>query len=230
MNRKNVIAILTAAGSGIRFNIGAKSGKPKQFLKLKNKPVILYPLIAMQKCKAVSGFFIVSSPDYFDFLHSLAQKHKITKLMALVEGGKTRFESVKNAFSQIEFMTEADYVVIHDAARPNISVSFIENLIKGAFKYGNVIPGTPVSETVKRVKNSVVMETVSRENLWTVQTPQLFRYKDLMESYRKAKRKDFTDEASMVEAAGFKVRIIEGSRTNIKITTPEDLKLLSSII
>lgn len=227
MRRKNVIAILTAAGTGTRFG---KAGKPKQFLKLKNKPVILYPLIAMQKCKAVSGIFISSSPDYFDYLHKMAVENKVTKLLALVEGGKTRFESVKNAFGQIELITSADYVLIHDAARPNISAAMLDSMINGAMKYGNVIPGTPVSETVKRVKNSVIVETINRENLWTVQTPQVFRYKDLNDSYRKAKRRDFTDEASLVESAGYRVRIIEGQRANIKITTPEDLDLMKRII
>lgn len=225
----NVYAIITAGGSGIRFRKG-KSETPKQYQSLNKKPVILYPLMAMQKCKAVSGIFISASPDYFEYLHKLSAKYKISKLKALVEGGKTRFESVRNAFLQIETVSPKDLVLIHDAARPNINIQFVNSLIAEALKLGNVIPALPVAETIKRAKKGIIKETVNRNELYTVQTPQIFRYKDLKMAYSKSRSTHFTDESALVERAGFKVRVVAGSKTNLKITTAQDLVLLRKII
>lgn len=227
--KRKVFAILTAAGAGNRYSKLTKKSKPKQFLKIFNKPVFLFPLIELQKCKSVSGIFISSTPGYFDFIHSLAVRNKITKLKGLIKGGKTRFESVKNAFLQIEASAN-DLILIHDAARPNINLALINKIINEAGKSGEVIIGSRVSETVKRDRKGYIVETLNRENLWTVQTPQIFRYKTLAASYKKTKKNNFTDEASLVEASGFKVKIIEGIKSNIKITTPADLHLLKKIM
>ncbi len=234
-----VTAILTAAGSGSRFfrsarlwngQAASKKQLPKQFLKLKGKPVILYSLRAFQKCRLINEIFVTAENSYFDLIHKIAFKNRITKLTTLVEGGKTRYDSVRNAFKQIEGKPD-DLILIHDAARPNINVKAIGKLVNTAVKYGEVIPGTKISETVKKEKKSTVTETIDRSNLWTVQTPQVFRYKILKKAYERAGRKNnFTDEASLVENAGFKVRIIEGSRDNIKITAPEDIKLLKKLM
>lgn len=234
-----VTAILTAAGSGSRFfrtarlrNGQASSEKqlPKQFLNLKGKSVILYSLLAFQKSALVQEILVSADPVYFDLIHRIAFKNKITKLAILVEGGKSRFESVRNAFYQLNVKPN-DLILIHDAARPNINRDTVEELINASLKYGEVIPGIKIKETVKRVRSGIITETVDRSNLWTVQTPQVFRYKVLKKAYGKAgRKKDFTDEASLVENAGFKVRIIEGSWDNIKITAPEDIKLLKKLM
>ena len=228
--QKKTIAIITAAGSGSRFSKSAKSAKPKQFLNLLGKPVILHSLLAFQKCKDVDEIIISLNTKYFDYIHTLASKNKITKLIGLVEGGRTRFESVKNAFLQVS-ADKDDLVLIHDAARPNISSKLITNLINEAYKYGEIIIGSEVSETLKREKKGDITGTLNRDNLWLVQTPQVFRYKVLGASYRKCGRKnDFTDESSLVEYASYKVKIIEGSRANIKITTEKDIGLLSKLM
>jgi 2-C-methyl-D-erythritol 4-phosphate cytidylyltransferase len=227
-----VSVIITAAGKGSRFSGSHSSRKelPKQFTKLKGKPVILYSLNAFQKTRLVDEIFVSSNPEYFDFIHSLAVKHKISKLTTLVEGGKTRFESIRNTFMQIEGKPN-DIVLIHDAVRPNIERSFVESLIKYAGKFGSAVPGLSISETVKKEKNGFVVETINRSNLWTIQTPQAFKYKVLKKAYRKAgRKKDFTDEAALVENAGFKVRIVDGHRGNVKITTSEDIKFLKKIM
>jgi 2-C-methyl-D-erythritol 4-phosphate cytidylyltransferase len=224
-----VFAIITAAGSGSRFSSG-KNRIPKQFIKLYGKPVILYSLEAFQKSKHIDEIFVSANYKYFDFLHSLAVKNKITKLTTLVEGGKTRFESVRNTFLQVEGKP-GDLVLIHDAARPNINNKLIEKLLAPAVKYGEVVPGIKISETVKKEKAGIITGTVDRNNLWTVQTPQVFRYGVLRKSYKKAGGKnDFTDEAALAEHAGYKVRLIEGTRNNIKITTGEDLRTLKKIM
>ncbi len=232
-----VFAIITAAGSGSRFSAAKPTGKqekitlhPKQFVSLNGKPVILYSLLAFQKSRLINEIYVSSIPSYFDFIHNLSVKNRISKLTALVEGGKTRFESVRNAFFQIDGKAN-DLVLIHDAARPNVDKKMIEILINTALKYGEVIPGIKISETVKKEKKGIITGTIDRNNLWLIQTPQVFRYKILKKAYEKAgRRNDFTDESSVVEYAGFKVRIIEGNKYNTKITGPEDLNVLKKLL
>jgi 2-C-methyl-D-erythritol 4-phosphate cytidylyltransferase len=228
MNKK-FTAIITAAGSGSRFSGNSKTKSLKQFINLNGKPVLLYSLLVLEKNKYVNEIIISANKKYFDYIHNLASANNITKLTKLVEGGKTRFESVRNAFRQIKL--NKGFILIHDAARPNIDKEFVNNLALQAFKKGEVIPALKIPETIKRVKKGKVKETMDRENLWLVQTPQIFSSKVLLKSYKKARKKiNFTDEAAMVEAAGFNVYIAEGKKENIKITTQEDLKLLKLLI
>ena len=231
----NVTAILTAAGKGSRFRklSGSTSNTPKQFIRIFNKPVILYSLLTLQKCPLINRIIITSAKENFEYLHGVAAKNKITKLDKLVEGGNTRAESVRNAFLQIENPKNI-LVLIHDAARPNITVSLVEKIISEAKKSGSVITGSRLTETIKRSENGRVIETLDRKNLWSVQTPQVFPYTILKKSYSKIKNLTklslFTDESSLIENAGFKVKIMEGSKDNIKITTPEDLDLVKKMM
>ena len=220
-----VTAIIAAAGSGTRFS---KSGAPKQYLKINNKPVILYSLQVFQNSKLINEIIISANKEYFNSLHELSLKNKITKLTKLVEGGKTRFESVRNAFNQID-NSENGLVIIHDAARPNIDIYFIDRMVMELGKNDGIIPGEKISETVKHVKNGIITGTVDRENLYSVQTPQVFKYKVLKASYLKCgKKNDFTDEAALVEYSGYKVKLTSGKRDNIKITTLDDIKVLKT--
>ncbi|MGA2669697.1 MAG: IspD/TarI family cytidylyltransferase, partial [Ignavibacteria bacterium] len=154
----------------------------------------------------------------------------ISKLSALVEGGKTRFISVRNAFKQI-IADKNDLIIIHDAVRPALNNKMINEIINEAIKYGEVIYGIRVSDTIKLVNKNIIKVTLNRDNLRAIQTPQVFRYKTLVNSYnRSLKKNDHTDESSIVESAGYRVRILEGSPKNIKITTPDDFKLLKQIL
>lgn len=227
--KNSIYVIVTSGGKGLRFKKG-KTGKPKQYLMLKGKPVILHSLKVFQKIPEVKGIYISADSEYFSFLHTLSSKHKITKLKALVEGGKTRFESVRNAFNQVNCRLN-DTILIHDAARPNISAVDIKSLLKDVRKYSEVIPAVKISDTVKKTDGKLITETIPRDNLWLVQTPQAFRYDVLSRAYIVAgSEASFTDEAALVESAGFKVYISEGNRNNIKITTEEDIKLLKKIM
>ncbi|HMQ78649.1 MAG TPA: 2-C-methyl-D-erythritol 4-phosphate cytidylyltransferase [Ignavibacteria bacterium] len=225
--KNDVHVILTAGGTGSRFTKSKQAvSKPKQFLNLLGKPVILHSLIKFQKNKEVKSIYISASKEYFSLIHSMAVKNKITKLKALIEGGKTRFESVRNAFNQVECRGD-DIILIHDAARPNLSVQDLSSLINAARRSGEAILGVRVSDTVKRTSGGTVRETIDRNELWLIQTPQAFRYDVLSRSYIIAGSKtDFTDEASLVEFAGYDVTITEGSRFNIKLTSAEDMLLL----
>jgi len=223
---KKITAIITAAGYGKRFS---SSGKPKQFLPLNGKPVILYSMIVFQKNPKIDEIIISSNKNYFELIHNLAVKNDISKLAKLAEGGRTRFESVRNAFLQVEQRGSDDIVLIHDAVRPNIDSYFIDKLITEMDNHDGIIPGLKVSDTIKRGKKGFVIETVNREDLWIVQTPQVFKYKVLQKAYSACKGKDdFTDESAMVEYAGYKVKITEDRKDNIKITTPEDIRILKN--
>jgi 2-C-methyl-D-erythritol 4-phosphate cytidylyltransferase len=143
MISKNIHVIITAAGSGSRFN-NSTSGKPKQFLNLLGKPVILHSLLKFQKQKEVKSIIVSANGKYFNFIHTLANKNKITKLKALTEGGSTRFESVRNAFNEINCLPD-DIVMIHDAARPNFTKGDLKLLSDTSFNEGEVILGSRVS-------------------------------------------------------------------------------------
>ncbi len=231
MISKNIHVIITAGGSGKRFNeTRTNAAKPKQYLNLLGKPVILHSLLKFQKIKEVKSIIISAQRKYFNFIHALASKYKITKLKTLVDGGSTRFLSVRNAFNELNCLHD-DIVMIHDAARPNVTSGELKMLRDISFKEGEVILGRKVTETIKKTFKDVVSETISREFMWLIQTPQAFRYSVLSKSYILAGSKiDFTDESSLVEYAGFNVRVIEGSRNNIKITTLDDFKTLKKIM
>jgi 2-C-methyl-D-erythritol 4-phosphate cytidylyltransferase len=128
-------------------------------------------------------------------------------------------------------LDDNELILIHDAARPNVDSHLIDDIIKFSLINGNTIIGTRISDTIKKEKNSKVYETINREYLWAVQTPQVFRYKELKQSYiRNNKGNTHTDESSLLESAGFKVNLFEGPNTNIKLTTSNDLKLLKKLI
>lgn len=227
--KSSIYVIITSAGKGTRFKKG-KANKPKQYQQLKGKPVILHSLQLFQMLPEVKGIYISADPAYFNYLHTLSVKYKISKLKALVDGGKTRFESVRNAFNQVNCRLN-DTVLIHDAARPNFKMDDIKRLLKDIKKYSEVIPAVKVSDTVKRTKGNLISETVSRNDLWLVQTPQAFKYDVLSRAYIVAGSETaFTDEAALVESAGFKVYVSEGNRNNIKITIEDDIKLLKKIM
>jgi 2-C-methyl-D-erythritol 4-phosphate cytidylyltransferase len=223
-----VFAILAAAGTGTRFS--SRNTLPKQFLKLKNKPVILYSLLALQKCKAVDYIIVSANKKHFSLIKELADKSRIRKLTGLTGGGKTRFESVRNAFMSIKGKA-GDLVVIHDAVRPAVNVASLSKIINAARGEDTVIYGIKVYDTIKKEIAGYVSETADRKHLWLIQTPQVFKYAALSSSYKKNKGKiSFTDEAALAEKAGYKVKIIEGERRNIKITTTEDLDILKELI
>jgi 2-C-methyl-D-erythritol 4-phosphate cytidylyltransferase len=226
----SVYAIVTAGGSGTRFRRLSRTKIPKQFVLLNNEPVIVHSLLVFQKSKLIDGIIISSEKQHFDSLRQLAAKYNITKLICLTEGGKTRFLSVKNAFAFIKGSGK-DLVLVHDAVRPNIDIKFIKSLIDSARKFNCVIPALPLSETVKKSIRGFVENTIDRRNLFAIQTPQCFNYLILYNAYKKFPNDiGFTDEAALVERAGYKVKIIPGKTGNVKITVPEDLSFLKKIM
>jgi 2-C-methyl-D-erythritol 4-phosphate cytidylyltransferase len=164
-------------------------------------------------------------------LKEIIEKYQYRKISQIVPGGKRRQESVKNG---IDFLSkETDIVVIHDGVRPFVTKEMIEESIRSAVKFQAVVMAMPVKETVKMVqRDGTVLKTLDRDSLWQIQTPQTFQVNVIKEAHYRAMEDGFigTDDASLVERLGVKVRILPGSYTNIKITTPEDLMLAHLIL
>lgn len=205
--------ILLAAGSGKRF------GGKKQFLQLKGKRVIDYSLEVIEHIDEIDRVFVVLHRDDMDV------ELRINKPVIKVEGGKERQDSVFNALMAIG---ECDIVVIHDSARPFANIKMfkdaIDNIKKGC---DGSITAYKAVDTIKRVINGVVLETLNREELYIVQTPQAFDFRKLYLSHLHAKEKGIlaTDDSYLMELLGYKVCVNQGAFYNFKITTPEDLKL-----
>ncbi len=218
------ILIIPASGSGIRF--GSKT--PKQFLKLDGQEILAHTIEKFHSIKIINEIYIATQAHNFSRVKKIISKNNFTKVKSIVEGGETRQASVFNALNAITAEKD-DVIIVHDAVRPFLSKKLILSLIDECHKCGGVIPGIKINDTVKRTdEKGFIQKTLSRENLWTVQTPQIFRYDIIKNSFAKAIKKNFigTDEAAVVEFAGYPVKIIAGERENIKITHKEDLKTI----
>ena len=204
------------------------SSMPKQYLLLKGQPILHYTLLAFETCGLVNSVTLVVPKNDLD----LAQKkwdYKIVK--NIVQGGKERQDSVYNGFKAID--ADTDIVIVSDGVRPFVTPDMIGRSIEEAQKFGAAITAIPVNDTIKQADSEdFVTRTVDRNGLWRVQTPQAFQYAILAEAFQKAMNDSYygTDEGSLLEYAGKKLKIIEGSELNIKITRPEDLILGEGIL
>jgi 2-C-methyl-D-erythritol 4-phosphate cytidylyltransferase len=220
--------IIVSAGKGHRF----MKGKKKQFYLLADKPILAHTLDKFENCPLIHSILLVVGQEDMDYcLKEIIEKYQYRKISQIVPGGKRRQESVKNG---IDFLSkETDIVVIHDGVRPFVTKEMIEESIRSAVKFQAVVMAMPVKETVKMVqRDGTVLKTLDRDSLWQIQTPQTFQVNVIKEAHYRAMEDGFigTDDASLVERLGVKVRILPGSYTNIKITTPEDLMLAHLIL
>ncbi len=221
-------AIIVAAGAGIRMNSSVR----KQYLLIQNRPVLSHTLSVFENCSAINRIYLVVPRKDFDFvrrkiLHFCSDKKDII----LVEGGDERQDSVFNGLRALD--PETKFVVVHDGVRPLISPQTIETSLAEASVYGACIIGLAAKETVKKVGQDLfVQKTLPRDTVWIAQTPQTFRCDLLRMAHQKAKMESYrgTDDASLVERIGGKVKIVPGNSYNIKITTPEDLALAEIIM
>ena len=222
---KKYAAIVLSAGSGSRM----KSDIPKQYLPLIEKPVIYYSLMAFQN-SPVDEIILVSGANDIEYCRKeIVERYGLSKVTKIVAGGRERYDSVYEGLCA----TDAEYVLIHDGARPVLTSDLIDRMIQGVETTGACIAAMPVKDTIKLLdEHKQVASTPDRKHLWMVQTPQCFARTLLEESYEilKCKQKagenvpDITDDAMIVEyATGKKITLVEGAYTNLKITTPEDL-------
>ena len=222
----SVCAVVPAGGLGTRMG----GTVPKQFLNLNGKPILYYTLKALQESGLISELIlVVPKKEYGNACDQWLGKPEI--VTKVVVGGVRRQDSVYNGFCEVS--QESEIVLVHDGVRPFLSHKMIRETINAAREYGAAITAIPVHDTIKRVGASgLVLQTVERENLWRVQTPQAFQYKILNEAFKKANSENFygTDEGTLIEHLGAPVKVIEGSEKNIKITRPEDLELSETYI
>ncbi len=216
-NKNGIPVIVVAAGASSRMQ-----GTNKQLTELGGIPVIIRTLLKFENCESISNIIlVVRSEDLFQ-IQMLCEKYMITKLTDIVCGGNSRQESVLKGFSRLG--DGADRVLIHDGARPFVSNGIIDSVVKALEKCSAVTCGVKVKDTIKQVdSDGKVLNTVNRENLVSVQTPQGVKTADYLRAVADADVASFTDDTSIMEAAGYEVFVVDGSYRNIKITTKEDL-------
>lgn len=210
--------MMPAAGSGQRMGAGYN----KLFLMLGDKPIFIHTLQVFEEDPACTGIILAVKQEERQEIEAKLNQFGITKVRAFVDGGTERQYSVDAC---IQAHTENGIVLVHDAARPFIRRSVIAELVETAVAFGAAIAGVKAKDTMKLAPSGIVEETVDRDLLWIVQTPQAFRYDVLKEASDKAKKDGFlgTDESMLVERLGHPVRIVEGTYDNVKMTTQEDL-------
>nr|MBP8690848.1 2-C-methyl-D-erythritol 4-phosphate cytidylyltransferase [Sedimentibacter sp.] len=224
-NKKHVSAIIVAAGKGKRMD----SQIPKQYLNIAGKTILDTTLYKFEKSNEVDEIILVVNKDEVEYVKSGISPF-YAKISKVVAGGKTRTESVYQGLKNVG--KDCDIVLIHDGVRPFISYNLISTCIENASVYRACVPVIEVMDTIKEIsEEGTVVKTLDRKKLRAAQTPQAFDYSLIRECYERAmtENADFTDDASIVEYYGYKVKTIEGLYKNIKITTPLDLRLAEII-
>ena len=220
----SVAAIVAAGGTGTRL----KARRHKSFVPVAGRPMLGWVLRALQRAPSVQDILIVAHPDDLAAARALARKEKVGKLAGVVAGGHTRMASVRCGLNALP--ERAKWVLVHDAARPLVTPELIEATVKAARVAKAAIAAVPVVPTIKQGKNGWVVRTLDRSTLWAVQTPQVFERKLLERAHARSNDFEATDDAALVEKMGGKVRIVPGLEGNIKVTTPEDLKIAESLL
>lgn len=217
--------IIVAGGKGLRMG----GDIPKQFLPIKGKPVLMRTIERFHECSPQLRVILVLPREQQDYWHTLCRDHSFGIDHTVVDGGDTRFGSCQNGLAAIPD-DEEGIVGIHDGVRPFVSADTVERCFAWARACGAAIPVLPVTDSLRRVSgDGGSSRCVNRSEYRAVQTPQAFNIQVLKKAYRQPYQEAFTDDASVVEAMGVKVDMVEGNRENIKLTTPFDLKIAETL-
>lgn len=219
---KSKIVLVVAGGKGERMNAGI----PKQFLEIHGKPILMHTLDVFRHYDASIQLILVLPAFQIDFWNELCKKHNFTLSHQIVAGGLTRFDSVKNGLEAVEVPA---LVAVHDGVRPLVSVETISRCFDEAVKHDAVIPVIDLVDSIRQV-NETGSLSVDRTAYKLVQTPQVFDAELLKKAYKQGYSPLFTDDASVVEAMGTNVHLVEGNRENIKITTGFDLEIAEVLL
>ncbi len=222
-----VSVVVAAAGNGTRMGLDTN----KLYVELQGQPILALTLKNFEDSDLIDEIIIVSHEDEIEYCRkNITDKFGFGKVKEIVPGGLTRQQSVYNGLKHVS--ADCGIVLIHDGARPFIDGNVIGECAEAAVKYGAAVAAVPAKDTVKRSDaENFVTETVERNKLWYIQTPQAFRYGLIMEGHRRAEEEGFegTDDAVLAERAGYKVRLVMCNYFNIKITTREDLVIAEAI-
>lgn len=210
------VALIVAGGRGIRMN----SDTPKQFLLLKGNPILMYTLEMFSKLDEI---ILVLPKTQIEYWKNLCKEYRFSIPHTTIEGGETRFHSVKNGLDKLD---NNSLVAIHDGVRPLISTKLIDNLINETKNGTGVIPVIPVKNSIRKI-DAEISTHIDRTNLYNVQTPQCFLSDDIKSAYTQEYSEKFNDDASVFESNGGNIKAIIGEEKNLKITTKEDLKIAS---
>jgi len=223
-----IFVIICAAGTGERFN---NNTSPKQFLNLNNKSILEHSIDKFLSVSSIDRIIIASNPDHNIYLNVIKERYIDTNKIDIISGGKTRIESVFNSLRHIE-KSNPDLVFVHDAARPNFDVKLIKELLEAIEGFDCAIPVSRINDTIKKINNSTI-NTLDRSNLFTTQTPQIFKFKMLIEAHKKLQlneiKENITDDAQIMELYKNKINTYMNSSDNFKITTEDDYNLLNKI-
>ncbi|MBC7344167.1 MAG: 2-C-methyl-D-erythritol 4-phosphate cytidylyltransferase [Clostridia bacterium] len=220
--------IIVAAGKGRRVG----SDVPKQYLRVAGRPVLAWSLIFFEQRPEVESIVVVIAPEDADYCREVMLGHNFTKVAAVVPGGETRQQSVLNGLFALP-ASKSELVAVHDAARPFLDGRLFERLVRAGREFGAAVPALPVRETLKATDpEGFVRSTVPRDSLVATQTPQIFDRELLSIAHLSAREEGFqgTDDASLVEHLGWKVKVVPGDPRNIKITYPEDIVLAEAFL
>ncbi len=215
-------ALIVAGGKGLRMG----GDVPKQFQLLNGKPVLSYSIIAfLEAIPDISIILVLPKIDMgYDVLKTVLKSFKDKFEIKLIQGGETRFNSVKNGLNSVY---NDGIVFIHDGARPLVSKELIHRCFEQALEWGSAIPAIKVSDSIRIIEENNT-RPINRDNLCIIQTPQTFRTELILPAFETEDSAEFTDDATVVEAFGRKVYLIEGEKRNIKITTPDDMIIASA--
>jgi 2-C-methyl-D-erythritol 4-phosphate cytidylyltransferase len=222
--------LIPAAGMGKRMGASIN----KQYLQLAGMPIVARTISVFENAPFIDGIFLVTPADEIPYCREhVVEAHGFRKVLEIVPGGKERQNSVMNGLRALErHAGEHDVVLIHDGVRPLISRELLKESIEVARGCDGALVAVPAKDTIKTVRDGLVVATPDRETLWQAQTPQCFRFGIILAAHLAAEREDFmgTDDASLVERRGGAVRIVRGDYRNIKITTPEDIVLAEAFL
>lgn len=217
-----IAAIIVAAGASRRMN-----GQDKIFASLAGKPVLAHTIAAFEGCGEVDAIIVVVSRENIERCREMVATQGFTKVARIRAGGERRQDSVR---AGLEALDGGDWVIVHDGARPLVIGELVRRGLVAARETGAAAAAVPVTDTVKRTgEDNIVRETLDRDGLWAVQTPQVFRYDIISRAYQQAAG-DVTDDAALVEANGGRVKLYTGDYGNIKITNPQDLALAEVLL
>lgn len=209
---------LVVVAGGVGTRMGTET--PKQFLPLDGKPLMMHTIERFVAASPGTDIIVVLGKAFFNEWESLCREHNFTIPHRMAEGGAERFYSVRNGLNLI---SRRSLVAVHDAVRPFVSPATIERCFREAALYGNAVPVVTPSETVRQVMRRGNSRVLRRNMIRLVQTPQVFNSEILLKAYSRPCRSSYTDDASVVEAAGERIHLVEGNPENIKITTPADM-------
>lgn len=223
--RRKVTAVIVAGGKSERMR-----GIDKIFAVIGNQPLIAETISVFQNSPEIDEIILVLGTDSLERGRELVEMHGFTKVKAVIEGGADRAHSSYNGVSAVD--SRADYIIIHDGARPLVTENIISSVVAGAVKCCAATAAIPVTSTVKRCSGGFICETVERDGLYEIQTPQAFRADILKAALKNAVDKglSITDDCMAVEAIGLKPAIVSGSRDNIKVTVREDIPVARAIL